>query len=278
MVTPLSGGLSNTSFKVTDQAGTYVARVGEDFPCHHVFRSREVVTSRAAHQAGLSPAVHHAETGVMVVDFIPGRTFGAEDVAADLMRCVEIVQRCHRDLGRRITGPAGMFWIFHVLRDYAVTLKEGRHRQVDILPRLMGIVDDMEAAQVPLPIVFGHHDLLAANFIDDGKRLWLIDWEYGNFGTAMFDLASLSSNNGLTPQLEHAMLEAYFGAPPSASLLRAFHAMKVAAALREALWGMVSEIHLNAPGVDYVAYAADYLGRFDTIHADFTRQFGKTAL
>ena len=54
----------------------------------------------------------------------------------------------------------------------------------------------LEQAQVPLPIVFGHHDLLPGNFIDDGKRLWLIDWEYGGFGTAMFDLANLSSNGG----------------------------------------------------------------------------------
>ena len=51
---------------------------------------------------------------------------------------------------------------------------------------------------MPLPIVFGHHDLLPTNFMDDGKRLWLIDWEYGGFGTAMFDLANISANNQFT--------------------------------------------------------------------------------
>ena len=48
---------------------------------------------------------------------------------------------------------------------------------------------------MPLPIVFGHHDVLPTNFMDDGQRLWLIDWEYGAFGTAMFDLASIAANN-----------------------------------------------------------------------------------
>jgi aminoglycoside phosphotransferase (APT) family kinase protein len=60
-------------------------------------------------------------------------------------------------------------------------------------------VDALEAAQAPLPMVFGHHDLLPGNFIDDGKRLWLIDWEYAGFGTAMFDLANLATN-GRSPR------------------------------------------------------------------------------
>ena len=69
---------------------------------------------------------------------------------------------------RRITGQGAIFWVFQILRDYAHTLKAGKHRHVPDLPRLMAILDDLEAAQVPLPIVFGHHDLLPTNFMDDG--------------------------------------------------------------------------------------------------------------
>ena len=76
--------------------------------------------------------------------------------------------------------------MFHVIRDYV--------RLIDADRRYLAVADRLEQAQVPLPIVFGHHDLLPGNFMDDGKRLWLIDWEYGGFGTAMFDLANLSSN------------------------------------------------------------------------------------
>lgn len=273
---PLKGGVSNASFTVTDAAGRYVARVGEDYPCHHVSREREAIASRAAFAAGLSPEVIHAEPGIMVLRFLAARTYGEAEVRANTERCVEIVRRCHRDMGRRMTGPGGIFWVFHVLRDYARTLKAGGHRHVPDIPRWMEIVDRLEAAQVALPIVFGHHDLLPTNFMDDGKRLWLIDWEYGAFGTAMFDLANIAANNSFEEQGERRILEFYFGKAPDEATLRAFYAMKTASALREAVWGMVSELHLNAPGVDYIAYAAEYLGRFERVLADYNGKFGTT--
>ncbi len=83
--------------------------------------------------------------------------------------------------------------------------------------------------------------------MDDGRRLWLIDWEYGAFGTAMFDLANIAAANSFTPEMEAEMLRAYFGKAPDLSLSRAYYAMKVAAALREAMWGMISELFLAAP-------------------------------
>jgi thiamine kinase-like enzyme len=260
---PLKGGLSNASFIVSDTKGKYVARVGEDFPCHHVFRDREVRASRAAHEAGLSPEVVHAEPGLMVVRFIEAHTFSEEDVRANLERCAEILKKCHRDMKRRVTGPASIFWVFHVLRDYGNTLKEGGHGRAGDIPRWLAQVDALEDAQIPLPMVFGHHDLLPGNFMDDGKRLWLIDWEYGGFGTAMFDLANISANNSFTEADQQRLLEIYFEKAPDEATRRAFDAMKTASALREAMWGMVSELHLDAPGVDYVAHANEYLSRYE---------------
>ena len=271
-ITPLKGGVSNASFTVADATGKYVARVGEDYPFHQVSRVREAIASRAAHEAGLSPEVVLVEPGLMVVRFLEARTYVEADVRANAERCVEIVQRCHRDMGKRISGQGAIFWVFQILRDYAYTLKAGKHRHAPDLSAWMEIVDELEAAQVPLPIIFGHHDLLPSNFMDDGERLWLIDWEYGAFGTAMFDLANIAANNSFDARGERVLLKSYFGAPTPA-LERAFHAMKAASALREALWGMVSELHLNAPGVDYVAYAAEYLGRFERVYGDYKRNF-----
>ena len=133
---------------------------------------------------------------------------------ANSVRCVEIVKRCHRDMASAMTGPGAIFWVFHVLRDYAHTLKIAGHRHVPRSRALAGaICEKLEAAQVPLPIVFGHHDLLPANFMDDGKRLWLIDWEYGAFGTAMFDLANMAANNSFGRTEEQVLLETYFEPP-----------------------------------------------------------------
>ena len=47
-----------------------------------------------------------------------------------------------------------------------------------------------------------------------------------------------------------------------------------ASALREAVWGMISELFLAAPGVDYIAYAKEYLGRFEAVHADYVTRYG----
>jgi thiamine kinase-like enzyme len=274
-ITPLKGGVSNASFTVADETGKYVARVGEDYPCHQVQREREAIAARAAFDAGLSPEVVYTAKGIMVLRHIEAKTYAEADVRQNWARCLEMVKRCHREMGRRISGQGAIFWVFQIIRDYAHTLKAGNHRHVPDLPKWMGVVDELEAAQVPLPIIFGHHDLLPSNFLDDGKRLWLIDWEYGAFGTAMFDLANLASNNSFDEAMEKLALELYFGKRPGEELLRAFYAMKAAAALREATWGMVSEIHLNAPGVDYAAYAAEYLARFERSHASFTSNFGK---
>ena len=178
---------------------------------------------------------------------------------------------------RHVSGPGFMFWVFHVIRDYARTLAAGHSRMTAELPAYLALADELEAAQVPLPIVFGHNDLLPANILDDGDRLWLIDFEYAGFSTALFDLAGAASNSGMAAAEADALLGAYFGTAPDPALRRAYAAMQCASLLREAMWSMVSELHLDAPGADYVAYTADNLARLEAALDAYRRDFGKTA-
>jgi thiamine kinase-like enzyme len=256
---PLKGGLTNISFVATDKSGRYVVRCGDDIPVHHVFRDRERAVSRAAFEAGLSPEVVHVEPGITVLRFIDGRTFGEVDMRANVPAIVELLKTCHREVGRRLRGPANAFWVFHVIRDYV--------RLIGADPKYLSLADKLEGKQVPLPIVFGHHDLLPGNFMHDGRRLWLIDWEYGGFGTAMFDLANLSSNGSFGATEDERLLDGYFDGKVTAELRAAFEAMKAASLLREALWAMVSDMHLKTPGVDYQAHAQEYFRRFDRLLA-----------
>src|SRR5262249_20819050 len=115
---PLKGGLTNISYVATDGSGKYVVRCGEDIPVHHVFRDRERAVSRAAHVAGLSPEVVHVEPGITVLRFVDGRTFGEADMRANIPAIVELLETCHRQVGRHLKGPANAFWVFHVIRDY----------------------------------------------------------------------------------------------------------------------------------------------------------------
>ena len=160
-----------------------------------------------------------------------------------------------------------MFWVFHVVRDYAATLREGGSRYEPQLGGLLARADELETAVGRIDVVFGHNDLLAANFIDDGERLWLIDWEYAGFNSPLFDLGGLASNSELESEQEDWLLERYFERPVDAAGKRRYLAMKCASLLRESMWSMISEIHSELD-VDYVAYTRESLDRFERAYAN----------
>jgi thiamine kinase-like enzyme len=267
---PLTGGITNQNFTVEDRGCRYVVRVGSDILVHGVVRANELAASRAAHLAGLSPGVVHAEPGILVLDFVEGRTFTPEDVRnpANLERLVDMVRRCHHDIPQYLRGPGAMFWVFHVVRDYAHTLREANSRHAALLPNLLQRAARLEAAVGPIEVVFGHNDLLAANFIDDGKRLWLVDWEYAGFNSPLFDLGGLASNSELSPEQSEQALSLYFGKPVDDELRRRAAAMTAGSLLRETMWSMVSEIH-STVDFDYTAYTAENLRRFEAAYAAF---------
>ena len=268
---PLDGGITNTNFKVSDRGEAFVVRIGDDIPIHQVMRFNEQAAGRAAFKAGLSPEIVHSEPGAIVMRFIEGRTFTAEDVRADgmLERIVPLLKTCHYDVPRHLRGPALAFWVFHVLRDYGHTLVEGGSRHLPILQDLLGNAELLERAVGETTIVFGHNDLLAANLIDDGNRLWLIDWDYAGFNSPLFDLGNLASNNEFSREQEKRLLKLYFGQSPDADLLRRYDAMKCASLLRETMWSMVSEIHSELD-FDYAEYTAENLARYRAAFAAFS--------
>ncbi len=265
---PLDDGLTNVNFRVEDAHRRAVVRIGSDIPVHQVMRFNELAASRAAHAAGISPAVIHAEPGILVLDWIDGPMLTAADVRAPGMcaRVLHLLARAHRDMPRHLRGPVLAFWVFHVIRDYAATLADGRH--APDLAGYLATAELLEAAVGPVDLVFGHNDLLPANLIDDGKRLWLIDWDYAGFNSPLFDLGGLAANNSLSPEQESEMLCLYFGSPPDAALWRRYRAMKAAAALREAMWSMVSETHSDL-AVDFAVYTETTLAAYRAASAEF---------
>ncbi|KIC35600.1 phosphotransferase [Leisingera sp. ANG-M7] len=269
-VAPLKGGITNENYLVEDSAGKYVVRAGDDIPLHQVLRFNELAASRAAHAAGLSPAVLHAEVGLTVLEFIESRTLTEKDVGdpAMLPRVLELVKSCHRDVPGHLRGPALVFWVFHVIRDYAATLRDMDSSHAALALELAGIGSMLEQEAGPFDIVFGHNDLLCGNFLDDGERLWLIDFDYAGFDSPLFDLGGLASNNGLSQAQEQWLLESYFEAPVTDDLLHRYSAMKCASLLRETMWSMVSEI-TSEIDFDYAAYTASNLARFRAALDDF---------
>jgi thiamine kinase-like enzyme len=211
----------------------------------------------------------------MVSQFLNAQTFDAAQVRDNLADIAIMVRDFHQTMPNHVSGAANLFWVFHVIRDYARTLTAGYSRHVPVLTTLLREAKALEAVQVPLPIIFGHNDLLPANFLNSDNRLWLIDFEYAGFSTAMFDLAGLSSNAGFDEKQSEQLLAHYFGAKPDAKLIQSLAAMQCASLLREAMWSMVSELYLTATGVDYVAYTQDQLSYYGAKLDQYQTKYGK---
>jgi thiamine kinase-like enzyme len=269
-VEPLSGGMTNRNYRVRDSERTVAVRFGEDIAVHMISRANELAASRAAEAAGISPAILHHAPGILVMDYLEGRTLSPADIdkPQTIKRIIPLLRACHEEIPKHFRGPTMIFWVFQVIRDYANTLKDGDSPYLPEVRHLLQKAEKLEAAAGPFSIVFGHNDLLAANFIDDGERLWLIDWDYAGFNTPLFDLGGLASNNGLSEERETSLLELYFEAAVSEPLWRRYQAMKCASLLRETMWSMVSEIH-STIGFDYRAYTAENRRRFDAAYAAF---------
>ena len=269
----LSGGLSNLNFLVRDGDNKFVARmVGDDEPMHSVMRFNEIAGLKAAHAVDLTPGVFHSEPGVLVIDFLEGKTYGAEDICNidNLMRVIPVVRTLHEQAKHHIFGPCLGFWVFRVHRSYAQVLRDGNSRMIPKLDHYMAVNDELEAAVGAVEVTFCHNDLLPANFIDTGDKLWLIDWEHSGYGARLFDLSNIASNAQLPEDSERQMLAAYYGAEVDDQRWRRFKAFRAASHLREAMWSMVSEIHLSLD-VDYEAYTQENLDAFEVAYEEFKK-------
>ena len=263
-LTRIEGGLSNDNFLAENNGMKYVIRINGDVPEHGVLRSNDYVCNSAAAAAGIAPAVFHYDARALVVDYVESRTLNEEDVRDDVMleRILDLMLRTHKDAFRQIRGPVCAFWPFRICRDYAFFLEENNSRMTPALETIRSRNDLLEAAIGSIDMVLGHNDFLAPNLLDDGNRLWLIDWEHAGLGSPLFDLANLSSNNKLSEAHQEWLLEAYFDRPVTDELRTKFRAMSAASMLREAMWSMVSEI-TSSLNFDYVNYSDDCFDQFN---------------
>ena len=268
-IVPINGGITNVNVSVTDGDKKYVVRIGNDIPEHGVMRWNELALSKAAESLGVSPAVVHFEPGILVLEFIEAQTFKEADVRApkNLMRVISLLAKTHRGIGKYLNTPILTFWPFQVNQSYMLRLESDGSPHISKLAELKRQLDLLQDATGQVDLVIGHNDLLAANILDDGDHLWLIDWEYGGFNTPLFDLAGLAGNNGLSIEQEQQVLEQYFDRSWEI-YWRPYQAMKCVSLMRETLWSMISELYSEID-FDYAAYTSENLNRLDAAISDF---------
>ena len=226
-VTFLPGGLTNANYRVTTATRDVVVRVASaSSGLLSINRDQEVHNSRAAAKAGVAPEVVEHRPGLLVVQFVPDAlTYGDSDLAANLAGVADVVRRLHE-------GPAfaGRFDMFDIQREYLAIMHTHRFRMPRGYLALAPAAERMEAALRvhPEPRVPCHNDLLAANFLQDAQRLWIVDYEYSGMNEASFELGNIVQEAHLTPEHLAELVTAYVG-----------HEDPVRTA-RAALWGIAS--------------------------------------
>ena len=263
-LTALSGGITNRNFRV-DAAGTdqrWVIRLaGNDTHLLGISREVEHAATVAAAGVGVGPEVTAfiRPEGYLVTRFIVG-----SPVSDEAVHRPETLRRVADSLRRIHDGPAipGLFVPLRIVEAYrALAMARG----VPIPPeyeRAAAVGRRIEAAFLADPIELRpcHNDLLNANFIDDGARIRIIDWEYAGMGDPFFDLGNFSINHELTPDEDEILLAAYDGEVRPDRLAR-LTLMRVVSDFREAMWGVLQQ-GVSTLDVDFVAYAA---GNFDRL-------------
>ena len=255
----LGGGITNHNVKVTRPDGVVVLRVaGKDTDLLGIDRTVELAATRAAAEVGVGPEVVDfvEPEGWLVTRFVPGAIPPLET-----LREPEQLRRVARALRAFHQGPPlpGRFDALEVVEAYRDTAVE----RGAVLPAAFAAAHELarriaalRAEQPPRPC---HNDLLNANFIDDGERLVIVDWEYAGMGDPSFDLANFSVNHGLGPDDDARLLADYAGAVTPTALAR-LTVMRLVSDFREAMWGVLQQ-GISTLDVDFVGYAGEHFDR-----------------
>ena len=252
----LSGGLTNDNFHVRTGRMSYVARLCIERRRLGIDRRNEVACQRAAHAMGIAPEIMHHEDGVLVSAHLKARTMTSEGVRDPkfIPRLAEVLRTLH-NAWDQLLGEIVYFSAFQTIRTYAETARSLKAELPSDIAALLEDARKLSHKVAPFVPTLCHNDLLAANILDDGQKVWLVDWEYAGIGHPLFDLAGVSGNCALTEPLEIALLEAYRGKVDPRELTE-LRLLKTMSLLREALWSVIQTVDSDID-FDYVKYADD---------------------
>lgn len=250
-VEPLEGGITNRNYRV----GPYVVRVGgkntEKLSIDRVVEEN-VATWAAGQGIGAEVVFCSPTQDLMVTRFIEGSPLLVSDES--LRSVARLLREVHK--GPRL---AATFSPFQVVRDYhARALSLGV--TFPDLSEAFARMKFLEKALGDFVPCCCHNDLLAANFLHDGTRWRLLDWEYAAMGDPSFDLGNFAVNQGLNEAACRVLLAEYFGSVTPAMLAR-LEQMRQASDLREAFWGFLQS-GLSAIDFDFRGYGETHLQRF----------------
>ncbi len=246
---PIPAGLTNRNYRVSIDGETVFVRIpGQDTALLAVDRGNELHNTRAAATAGVGPRVLHdiPAWDAFVLEWIPARTMNGEAFRApgEPERVAATLRQLHA--GPRFRDD---FDMFRLAERYLAVVDERSIRIPDGYRERLGRIPEIEAALTrhPLPSVPCHNDLLAENYLDDGERLWIVDYEYSGNNDPTFELGNTCQELGWDDERVRALCAAYFGAATDALLGR----MRLQMIMSDVGWTLWAAIQAAISTIDY---------------------------
>lgn len=259
----LAAGITNRNLRLRLGGSDYVVRLCEPgATVLGIDRSCEAQAGRRAAALGIGPEVVLAPEGALVTRWLDGGTLDEDGVRARLAEIAAGLRAFH-------TSAPALPFAFAVFRLAEEHARIASARLPAAYPGIAALAARIEAAlsgpeHAACPC---HNDLLTANFVSDGHRVHLVDWEYSGMNDPFFDLGNLSVNNGFDEAVDRALLQAYFGEEPGPRRVAALRLMRIVSDLREALWGAV-QATVSPLDNDYETYAAKHFARLEAAVGD----------
>jgi len=258
------GGMTNIVHLVETKNINLIVRIPGKGTEDYINRSTEYKNAKAAWRAGISAEIIWADvnSGVMVSKAINR----IETMTANLFssrkgspaRAGYALAKLHNS-GETFDFR---FELFNMIDDYLKILST---KDVDLPEGYNDIVKGAEPIKElletnPIPLAPCHCDPLCENFLDDGKNMWIVDWEYSGMNDPLWDLGDLSVEAGMNEDQENEMLKAYFGKEPTAAQKGRVIIYKAMCDLLWTLWGLIQLADKN-PADDFWAYSIERFER-----------------
>ena len=245
----IPAGLTNTNYRVVVDGTPYFVRIpGASTELLAVDRANELHNTLAAAASGVAPRVAHSlpEWQVFVLEWLPATTMSIESLGAPGMpaRLAKTLRQLHA--GPRFRDDFDMFRVSErylaLVDERDIPIPAGYREHLDRLPLI-----EAALARHPLASVPCHNDLLAENVLDDGARLWIVDYEYSGMNDPAFELGNTCQELGYSPDQVAELCRAYFGEATPALLAR----MRLQMIMSDVGWTLWAAIQARISTIDY---------------------------
>lgn len=267
-VTELSGGLTNRNLLVQCGDTKYVARISSNSSSLlSIDRESEYKNSLLAAGIGIAPPVHCylAGQGVLVIGYLNGRTFSARDVSENLARVAESCRTLHS--AKPFVRDFNMFDIqqsyLRIVQERNFRLPDNYLSYAEKITQMYKAMKVLDEGTVPC-----NNDLLPGNFIDDGRKIWIIDYEYSGNNDACFELGNIWAESFLELDQLEELVDAYYGVHRPEKVARAW----LQALLGKYSWTLWASIQSSVSDLDFDFWSWG-MEKYELAQSEFTGSY-----